>query len=145
MKKVTMIIVIFVMAIYLLNCGPSVEERYKTTLKNLHFTGNGIEEYSLDKKKAPEGKTMQDLEKLLSPFYVKKEALKDGWGNDLYYKHGTGDKAEEYWIGSAGMNGKFAGFDSPDEDDIIFHNGAFTHLLKDFEKLNVDFLKEIFK
>lgn len=61
-------------------------------------------------KKLP-GKRLQDLRDKDSGYLKIKLLLKDTWGNAFYFKAG----AENWWIGSAGSDGQFAGFDREGE------------------------------
>ena len=103
-------------------------------IKSMHFV---IRYYIRDHSKAPEAKTIAGLQTILSPRYKKNLPLKDGWGNDFRYYHGTGDKKHEYAIGSGGNDGVFSGWDQGGfywvttvkgfDNDIIFANGRFVY------------------
>ena len=103
-------------------------------IKSMHFA---IRSYIKDHSKAPEAKTFAGLKPILSPRYKKDLPLKDAWGNDFHYYHGSADKKHEYAIGSGGNDGVFNGWDQGGfywvetvkgfDNDIIFANGRFVY------------------
>jgi general secretion pathway protein G len=111
--------------------------KQKATMGDMKSISLAIEAYIIDHQKAPEAKTIAELNPILSPFYIKVLPLKDGWGNDYHYYHGTGDQKEEYAIGSGGKDGVFNGWDQSGfygvttvkgfDNDIIFANGRFVY------------------
>lgn len=110
--------------------------KQKATMGDMKTIGMAIKMYIADNGKAPEGKTLLEIKDKLEPFYIKILPLKDGWGNDFHYRHGTGDKQKEFAIASGGRGGVFDGWEqngvyvvtSMDDfgSDIVFSNGAFT-------------------
>jgi len=113
------------------------KEKLTTTMKNIITISNVIRLYIIDHNKAPEAKNFAKLNSLLSPFYIKKLPLKDAWGNDFHYYHGTGDKKYEYAIGSGAKDGVFNGWEqsgfyrvtkvSDFDNDILLVNGRFAY------------------
>jgi type II secretory pathway pseudopilin PulG len=111
--------------------------KQKATMGDMKSAAMAIESYIVDNYKAPEAKTFAELSPILSPFYIKVLPLKDAWGNDFHYYHGTGDKQDEYAIGSGGKDGVFNGWDQTGfywvttvkgfDNDIIFANGQFVY------------------
>ena len=111
--------------------------KQKATMGDMKTIGIAIESYITDNYKAPEAKTLAELNPILSPFYIKVLPLKDAWGNDFHYYHGTGDKKDEYAIGSGGKDGVFNGWEQTGfylvttvkgfDNDIIFTNGQFVY------------------
>ncbi len=111
--------------------------KQKATMGDMKSAAMAIESYITDNYKAPEAKSFAELNSILSPFYIKVLPLKDGWGNDFHYYHGTGDKQDEYAIGSGGKDGVFNGWDQTGfyvvttmngfDNDIIFANGQFVY------------------
>lgn len=111
--------------------------KQKATMGDMKSAAIAIEGYITDNHKAPEAKSFAELNSILSPFYIKLLPLKDAWGNDLHYYHGTGDKKDEYAIGSGGRDGVFNGWDQSGfyivttvhgfDNDIIFANGQFVY------------------
>ncbi|MCP4215286.1 MAG: hypothetical protein GY765_11555 [bacterium] len=111
--------------------------KQKATMGDLKTIGVAIEDYMTDNYKAPEGKSLEDLQKKLQPFYIKTLPLKDAWGNDFVYTHGKGSKKDNYSIGSSCKDGIFNGWDQKGYyivtsmdgfgNDIIFSNGMFVY------------------
>lgn len=111
--------------------------KQKATMGDMKTAAMAIESYITDHYEAPPGKTLAEIKNKLEPFYIKRLPLKDGWGSDFHYYHGTGDKKDEYGIGSGGKDGVFNGWDQTGfyivtrmagfENDIIFSNGTFTY------------------
>jgi type II secretory pathway pseudopilin PulG len=111
--------------------------KQKATMGDMKSAAMAIESYITDYYKAPEAKNFAELNSILSPFYIKVLPLKDAWGNDFHYYHGTGDKKDEYAIGSGGKDGVFNGWDQSGfywvttvrgfDNDIIFANGQFIY------------------
>ena len=87
----------------------SLSSKMKITMAILHTTGRGIQSFINDYDYAPDVKKLDELNyyKNFVPLYMKQLSTKDAWGNDLYYK-ADGDN---FWVGSAGSDGKFEGFD----------------------------------
>jgi len=110
------------------NAGLS--SKMKITMAILLTTGRGIQSFIKDYDYAPDVKTLDELNyyKNFVPLYMKQLATKDAWGNDLYYR-ADGDN---FWIGSAGSDGKFEGFDQQgyytelEGKDIILSGTTFV-------------------
>jgi len=110
----------------------------KWTMGDLKSIGSAVECYMTDNYRAPVGRSIHEIRSKLEPFYIKKLPLKDAWGNDFYYHHGTGKNQDIYFIASYGSDGKFNGFNqkgiyyaSPNDGrDIIFSNGYFPYAPK---------------
>jgi type II secretory pathway pseudopilin PulG len=110
--------------------------KQKATMGDMKSIAMAVESYITDKGYAPKGKTLEELKAELEPFYIKTLPLKDGWGNDLVYYHGSGAKQDEYAVGSGGKDGIFDGWEQTGfyhvtsiqdfNRDIIFANGTFT-------------------
>ncbi|MCP5108172.1 MAG: hypothetical protein GY950_32595, partial [bacterium] len=110
--------------------------KQKATMGDMKTIGLAIDSYMTDHNKAPEGKTLLEIKDKLQPFYIKTLPLKDAWGKDFHYSHGTTDNKVYYAIGSGGKNGVFKGWDRTEvyivttmkgfDKDIIFSNGKFT-------------------
>ena len=111
--------------------------KQKATMGDMLTIGNAIESYMTDNYKAPEGGSLAEIQSQLEPFYIKTLPLKDAWGNDFQYAHGTGAKKDMYTIGSGGKDGVFNGWEQNGfylvlevndfNNDIIFANGVFTY------------------
>ena len=111
--------------------------KQKSTMGDIKSISVSIEAYILDNGEAPQGNTLAEFKDKLQPFYIRVLPLKDAWGNDFHYKHGTGDKKKEYAIASGGKDGVFNGWEQTGNywvrdvgdfgNDIILANGTFTY------------------
>lgn len=111
--------------------------KQKATMGDLKSISTAIEAYIIDHEQAPEGKTLAKIRDKLQPFYIRVLPLKDAWGNDFLYTHGTGDKKDEYAVASHGKDGVFNGWEQTGSYivtqmeqfgyDIIISNGIFTY------------------
>lgn len=111
--------------------------KQKASMGDIKTIGLAVEMYIADNGKAPEGKTLLEIKDKLEPFYIKTLPLKDGWGNDFHYRHGTGDKQKEYAVAAGGKDGMFDGWEQSGVyiittmdgfgKDIIFADGKFTY------------------
>jgi hypothetical protein len=111
--------------------------KQKATMGDMKTIGTAIESYITDTYHAPEGNSLAEIKDKLEPFYIKKLPLKDGWGNDFLYKHGTGDQKDTYAVASPGKDGVFNGWEQTGYyivttmagfgNDVIFANGMFTY------------------
>jgi hypothetical protein len=111
--------------------------KQKATMGDMKSISAAIDSYITDKGEAPPGATMSELQAKLQPFYIKTLPLKDAWGNDFLYRHGTGDKKTEYAVGSGGKDGVFNGWEQKGVykvtaidhfgNDIIIADGKFTY------------------
>ncbi len=113
--------------------GFSTTGKIKATMGDMKSIGTAIQDYMTDNYCVPQVETLAEMEKILSPFYIRKLPLKDGWGNDFIYSHGTGETMENFAIGSGGSDGKFEGFEQSGQytdskgKDIIYENGEFKY------------------
>lgn len=121
---------------------PLVDLRLKNTntrasMANLKNIGTAIESYITDEGKAPEGDSLAAIKDKLQPFHIRILPLKDGYGNDILYKH---DGGENYFLAATGLDGKFDGWDQDTggtdylleseadyNKDIIYSNGMFIY------------------
>lgn len=111
--------------------------KQKAAMGDMKSAAMAIESYIVDHYNAPEAKTFAELKDQLQPFYIHKLPLKDPWGNDYHYYHGTGDKKDEYAVGCGGKDGVFNGWEQIGfyvvttikgfDNDIIIANGQFTY------------------
>lgn len=109
-----------------------LKEKQKTTMMDLKTLGAAIESYMTDLYFAPKVESVEELAKLLEPYYIKTAPLEDGFGYPFHYQ---ADK-DLYSLGSGGRGGQFDGFDQTGyyiiqtiegfSKDIIFSNGAFV-------------------
>lgn len=107
--------------------------KFNATMADMKSFAMAIESYITDYYEAPQVETLAELKEKLEPFYIKTLPMKDGWGNEFIYKHGTDDAKDTYFIGSGGSDGKFEGFEQTGTytdrkgKDIIFTNGEFVY------------------
>jgi len=101
--------------------SPQLIEQYKKAVSEVRLLAYAIESYFVDYMKYPE--KLSDL----YPVFLQDKIEADPWGNHYYYKFGNSD--QEYWIGCAGSDEKFLGFDQEglyselEGKDIIFSTG----------------------
>lgn len=106
----------------------------KMTIRNMIVMGKAIKAYITDKGYAPKVAELDQLKTYedFIPKYIKDEKslpLEDAWGNYLYYKA----EGSNYWIGSAGSDGKFRGFAQKgsytemEGKDVILSNDRFIY------------------
>jgi type II secretory pathway pseudopilin PulG len=110
--------------------------KQKATMGDLKSISLAIDSYITDNLEAPQGNTLAEIRDKLQPFYIRELPLKDAWGNDFLYTHGTGDKKDEYAVASPGKDGVFNGWEQTGSYtvtqteqfgyDIIISNGIFT-------------------
>ncbi len=106
--------------------------KQKATMGDLKTLGTAIESYMTDMAYAPKVESVEELAKIIQPFYIKTTPLKDGFGYPFQYQA----KGDSYSIGSGGRGGQFDGFDQTGiyiiqsiegfSKDIVFSNGAFV-------------------
>ena len=111
--------------------------KQKATMGDMKSIGIAIESYITDNYFAPEGNSLAEIKDKLEPFYINTLPLKDGWGNDFLYKHGTGDQKDTYAVASPGKDGVFNGWEQTGYyivttiegfgNDFIFADGMFTY------------------
>ena len=82
---------------------PLLVEKYRKTLKDLHFAGIALQNYLVDEMKPPA--KLADL----VPTFIEDKQLMDAWGNRFHYKIDT--KNNSFWVASGGSDGQFQGFD----------------------------------
>ncbi|MCP5047986.1 MAG: hypothetical protein GY940_12490 [bacterium] len=115
--------------------GGDEKGNYTDAMGTLKSIGTALESYQTDNYDNPNVATITELKATLEPFHIKGLPVKDPWGNDFVYKYG--DK-ENYFVGSAGSDGKFDGFEQKGSysvgnltgQDIIFSNGDFVYAPK---------------
>lgn len=124
----------------------ALKAKYKLAMGDLREIGKLVESFIIDKYEAPN--SINEIFTLTEwgKQYKDKLHSKDPWGNNYLYKKDKFDK-EKYWIGCAGNDGKFEGFnqkgtyeisENKKGQDIIFSNGVFVYLLKEIaEKIEI--------
>lgn len=106
-----------------------ITSRLKVTMGNIVIMARAIHNFKTDFGYPPRVKELDQLKDYpeFIPKYIKKLLLEDGWGNYLYYK----ENGTDYWLGSAGSDGKFNGFEQKgmytelEGSDVVFSNGRF--------------------
>jgi type II secretory pathway pseudopilin PulG len=111
--------------------------KQKATMGDMKSIMTAIESYITDNYYAPKAKNMEELQKLLVPFYIRRMPLTDAWGFPFHYSHGSDDNKDTYFLGSGGKDGVFNGFDQTGfywvnsthdfNNDIIVSNGTFVY------------------
>jgi hypothetical protein len=114
--------------------------KQKATMGDMKAISIAIESYLTDNYYAPKGESLAEIKPLLEPFHIKNLPMKDAWGNDFIYKHGTGKDADVYFIASPGKDGIFNGWEQTGVyvvstqaefgNDIILSNGNFVYAPK---------------
>jgi hypothetical protein len=109
-----------------------VDKKIAIVLGDLKSIGIALEEYKIDLAEVPKVESILELKevKKFVHSYIKKLPLKDPWGNYYVYKYDK-DNPQKYWIGSAGKDGKFEGFEkkikkAKKNDDIILTGDAIS-------------------
>jgi hypothetical protein len=105
--------------------------RLKVTMGNILIMARAVHTFKKDYGYPPKVKELDQLKDYpgFIPKYIKKLLLEDAWGNYLYYK----ENGTDYWLGSAGSDGKFTGFEQKgiytelEGNDVIFSNGRFVY------------------
>lgn len=115
----------------------SVTSTLKITIRKMIQLGRAIHAYRTERGYAPKVTEIDQL-KTYEDFISKYSEggtplpLDDGWGNYLYYK----TEGNDYWLGSAGSDGRFEGFDQKgmytdvEGKDVILSNGRFIYYPK---------------
>jgi type II secretion system protein G len=123
--------------------------KQKRTMGDMRSIGTAAEAYSIDYNAYPPSAAgsipvlyggiayptggtplvTANLQKYVSPTYIRVMPLKDGWGNGIVYTTSTQD--QDYGIVSAAKDGVFAnpGASGPTTNfniDIVFSDGQFT-------------------
>src|SRR5579884_3777874 len=85
--------------------------KQKRTMFDMRTLGVALDAYAEDNgKRYPDAISMEQLAQKLSPTYVKRAPIKDGWGNEMRYDcwsaSGSGP-CDSYVIVSAGKDGTF--------------------------------------
>lgn len=111
-------------------------EMYIAAVRNIRSIGNAIFCYMTDNSedKPPIVKSFKELasDSKFVPFYIKKLPYIDPWGNEYLYKTQKVGDDWEFWIGCAGSDGKFSGFEQTGEPefqlgmDIVYFSGKFV-------------------
>jgi hypothetical protein len=101
--------------------------KIKRTLADIRSLATALEARATDENSYPSVKTLAEVEKLVSPTYIRVMPRVDAWGHELFYTGG----GDHYRLVSAGPDGKFSeasrkmSAKSGFGDDIVYENGAF--------------------
>jgi type II secretory pathway pseudopilin PulG len=114
-----------------------VKGEQKTTISNMKMISVAIDMYIVDNGTPPQGNTLEEIKAKLEPFYIKSLPIKDGWGNDFAYQFISKSGNHIYFVGSAGRDGVFEGFEQSGfyetnqindfNGDIIIKNGEIVY------------------
>jgi hypothetical protein len=124
----------------------AVAPAWKRTMADLRTIATATEAYATDTNQYPQATTLDELDKFLSPTYIRTMPRKDGWGNE--YTYIVSPDHQHYRFVSAGADGQLD-YDStrlttieselkgqqratsdPNED-IIYQDGSFVRYPKE--------------
>jgi len=134
---VELLIVIAIIAIIAVIAIPNLlsalqKGRQKTTMGDMSSIGKAVESYLADNTVAPSG-TMEEINPILQPFFLKRLPKDDGWGNVFQYT----SEWDIYSIGSGGRDNSVVDWSQFGEyvcmsitdylNDIIYSGGQFVY------------------
>jgi Type II secretion system (T2SS), protein G len=111
--------------------------KYKQAMEDLKKIGMALINYNIDHYDYPKTKTVAGLKTEMILYRVNDLPIKDPWGNDYLYMYAPSKKtknqknaANECFVGSAGSDGRFVGFeqkgvygaDKLSGQDILWHS-----------------------
>lgn len=99
----------------------------KVTISNMKMISTAIQMYIIDNGSPPQGNTLEEIRAKLEPLYIKSLPVKDGWGNDFVYQFVGKSGQFDYYVGSAGRDGVFEGF----EQNGIYNATQFNDFNRD--------------
>lgn len=102
--------------------------RQGSTLQDMRTIGTALERYAADYYRYPAVDEIGELRPLLSPDYVKKIPILDGWGNLFAIE--VIEDGTSYTIRSAGKDGEFQTGELEEttqsfKSDIVYSDGVF--------------------
>ena len=102
-------------------------ERARETMTSMRSIATAIESYAVDINRYPTTSSLERLEPLVSPTYIRHLPKNDGWNRPLRY---AGD-ARNYEIRSPGADGQMDAQPHPGPNtsfnsDIVYHDGSFV-------------------
>lgn len=127
-----------VAAIFIPNFLTAMQKaKQKRTMADIRSLATAIEAYATDYNTYPPyGASLDDVEALVSPTYIREVPKADGWSRPIRYHclDAQGDQCLEYAFQSAGKDGIFEDLSSEIEPevtkrfecDILYANGAFV-------------------
>ena len=132
MKHILIALVVFLLAATV-NAAPAPGDcaaaaKTVQALRSLQITA---EAYHVDYKKYPPAASVEELQPLVQPVYIRTMPLRDGWGNPIFYL--TFADGKSYVIASPGADGKFdestwTGAPKSYSDDAVIRSGAQPRL-----------------
>jgi type II secretory pathway pseudopilin PulG len=113
--------------------------KLKKSMMSMKMIGGAIDIYKSERNELPDAQNIKELEKILTPLFIKKFPEFDGWGNPFLYKY---DKEKgKYFIGCSGKNGIFDSWSQSGKykirysldyfNDIILSDGEFIYSPED--------------
>ena len=131
MKRLGMILT-FTFIASMLNAAylPTDAERARWTMSDFRTIATAAAAYKVDHGAYPAAKSIDELQKLVQPIYVKSLPTRDAWGNALRYV----SDGKVMTIVSAGADGAFneASWGTPAKwmqsfsEDAVWTDGSFT-------------------
>jgi general secretion pathway protein G len=109
--------------------------KQKRTMADVRSVATAVEAYAVDAKQYPSASSVEALQPLLAPKYIRTLPVKDGWGHPFRYTCTPEGRCDTYVLSSAGKDGVFeVGEGEPYEpgpttnfdNDIVFSNGQFV-------------------
>ena len=109
---------------------PTDAERARWTMADFRSIATAAEAYKTDYNAYPKASSIEELQKLVQPVYIKSLPLHDAWGTP--YRYASDGKTMT--IASAGADGKFneASWKTPAkwmatfDEDAVWSNGSFV-------------------
>ncbi len=102
-------------------------ERARETMTSMRSIAIAIESYAVDTNRYPNVGSLERLEPLISPTYIRRVPKNDGWNRPLDYA----GNARQYEIRSLGADGQLDAQPHPGQNtsfdsDIVYHDGSFV-------------------
>ena len=109
---------------------PTDAERARWTMSDFRSVATAAQAYKTDHNAYPAATSIEELQKLVQPAYIKSLPLHDAWGNPLRYS----SDGKTMMIVSAGADGKFkestwttaAKWMPSFDEDAVWTDGSFT-------------------
>jgi len=107
----------------------------RRTMADIRSIATACEAYATDNNRYPKAATVEELQTVLTPTYIKTLPLKDGWTHDLRYEAWSRQgEYDSYAVGSAGKDGLWEhetlqeytpGSTTAFDCDIVYSLGSF--------------------
>ena len=112
--------------------SPIVDQWQNATdsMQNARSLQTAVEAYWFDNNHFPVAKSVEELQKLIEPKYIKTTPLTDAWGTPFLYRAGA--DGQSYTLASAGSDKKFdekswsAGYSTNSKDDLVYQPHDFV-------------------